>query len=95
VVRAQQLDETRYVPREVQYYINKLKDEGLRPNQVKPGHDPIQQMMAKLYEQYEETCRRSGVVDFAELLLRAYELLRDNVSLQAHYRTRFTQVLVD
>jgi DNA helicase-2/ATP-dependent DNA helicase PcrA len=95
VIRGQQLDETRYVPRDVQYYINKLKDEGLRPNQVKPGHDPIQQMMAKLYEQYEETCRRSGVVDFAELLLRAYELLRDNASLQAHYRARFTQVLVD
>jgi DNA helicase-2/ATP-dependent DNA helicase PcrA len=95
VIRSQDLDETRYVPKEVQYYINKLKDDGLRPNQVKPGHDPIQQMMAKLYALYEETCRRSGVVDFAELLLRAYELLRDNKSLAAHYRTRFTHVLVD
>ena len=83
VIRGQELDETRYVPRDVQYYINKLKDEGLRPDQVKPGHDPVQQMMAKLYEVYEETCRRSGVVDFAELLLRAFELLRDNASLQA------------
>ncbi|MEO6080464.1 MAG: DNA helicase II [Steroidobacteraceae bacterium] len=95
VIRSQDLDETRYVPKEVQYYINKLKDEGLRPGQVKAGHDPIQQMLAKLYGLYEETCRRSGVVDFAELLLRAYELLRDNHSLAGHYRTRFTQVLVD
>ena len=95
IIRTQELDDTRYVPREVQYYINKLKDEGLRPKQVKAGQDPIQQMMAKLYELYEETCRRSGVVDFAELLLRAYELLRDNASLANHYRMRFTHVLVD
>jgi DNA helicase-2/ATP-dependent DNA helicase PcrA len=95
LIRGQELDETRYLPRDVQYYINKLKDDGIRPGQSKPGHDPIQQMLAKLYELYEETCRRSGVVDFAELLLRAYELLRDNTSLLAHYRMRFTQVLVD
>jgi DNA helicase II / ATP-dependent DNA helicase PcrA len=95
VIRAQELDETRYVPKEVQYWINKLKDEGLRPNQVKAGHDPIQQMMVKLYGLYEETCQRNGVVDFAELLLRAFELLRDNQSLAAHYRARFTHVLVD
>ncbi len=95
VIRAQELDETRYVPKEVQYWINKLKDEGLRPNQVKGGHDPIHQMMVKLYGLYEETCQRNGVVDFAELLLRAFELLRDNQSLAAHYRMRFTHVLVD
>jgi DNA helicase II / ATP-dependent DNA helicase PcrA len=95
VIRTQELDETRYVPKEVQYWINKLKDDGLRPNQVKAGYDPIQQMMAKLYGLYEETCQRNGVVDFAELLLRAFELLRDNQSLAAHYRTRFTHVLVD
>jgi DNA helicase-2/ATP-dependent DNA helicase PcrA len=52
-------------------------------------------MMVKLYGLYEETCQRNGVVDFAELLLRAFELLRDNQSLAAHYRTRFTHVLVD
>jgi DNA helicase-2/ATP-dependent DNA helicase PcrA len=62
---------------------------------VKPGHDPMQQVLAKLYQVYEETCLRSGVVDFAELLLRAFELLRDNASLLNHYRARFTHVLVD
>ncbi len=95
VIRNQELDDTRYVPREVQYYINKLKDEGIRPDHVKPGHDPMQQMLARLYQIYEDTCRRSGVVDFAELLLRAYELLRDNASLLQHYHARFTHVLVD
>jgi DNA helicase II / ATP-dependent DNA helicase PcrA len=95
VIRSQELDETRYVPKDVQYWINKLKDDGLRPAQVKAGHDPMQQMMVKLYGLYEETCQRSGVVDFAELLLRAFELLRDNRSLAEHYRARFTHVLVD
>jgi DNA helicase-2/ATP-dependent DNA helicase PcrA len=95
VIRQQELDETRYVPRDVQYWINKLKDEGIRPGQVKVGHDPMQQMLARLYGQYEEICRRSGVVDFAELLLRAFELLQGHASLLAHYRERFTQVLVD
>ncbi len=95
IIRGQELDETRYVPRDVQYYINKLKDDGIRPGQVKAGNDPMQQMLAKLYADYEAACRRSGVVDFAELLLRAYELLRDNTSLLAHYRARFTHVLVD
>jgi DNA helicase-2/ATP-dependent DNA helicase PcrA len=95
IIRGQELDETRHVPRDVQYYINKLKDEGIRPGQFKPGHDPVQQMQARLYQLYEENCRRSGVVDFAELLLRAFELLRDNPSLLGHYRSRFTQVLVD
>jgi DNA helicase-2/ATP-dependent DNA helicase PcrA len=95
IIRGQQLDETRYVPRDVQYWINKLKDEGIRPSGVKPGNDPSQQMLAKLYAEYEDTCRRNGSVDFAELLLRAFELLRDNASLLAHYRERFTHVLVD
>ncbi|MEO8308065.1 MAG: DNA helicase II [Pseudomonadota bacterium] len=95
IIRGQDLDETRYVPRELQYFINKLKDDGIRPDQVKSGNDPMQQMKAKLYADYEAACRRSGVVDFAELLLRAYELLRDNPSLMAHYRARFTHVLVD
>jgi DNA helicase II / ATP-dependent DNA helicase PcrA len=95
IIRGQELDETRYVPRDVQYYINKLKDEGIRPDRVKAGNDPMQQMLAKLYADYEAACRRSGVVDFAELLLRAYELLRDHTSLLAHYRARFTHVLVD
>jgi DNA helicase-2/ATP-dependent DNA helicase PcrA len=95
LLKAQGIDDTRFTPRDVGYFINKHKDEGLRPAQVKEGNDPIQRTLRKLYFDYEETCQRNGVVDFAELLLRAYELWRDNASLLAHYRTRFTQVLVD
>ncbi|MEN9706171.1 MAG: hypothetical protein RLZZ393_2050, partial [Pseudomonadota bacterium] len=95
LIKAEGLDDTRFVPRDVQYYINHRKDEGLRPHQVKAGFDPMQQTLHKLYADYEETCRRNGVVDFAELLLRAYELLRDDASLAGHYRSRFTHVLVD
>jgi DNA helicase-2/ATP-dependent DNA helicase PcrA len=95
LIKAQGLDDTRFVPREVQYYINHRKDEGIRPAQVKAGFDPMQQTLLKLYADYEESCRRNGVVDFAELLLRAFELWRDNPSLLGHYRSRFMHVLVD
>jgi DNA helicase II / ATP-dependent DNA helicase PcrA len=95
IIRAAELDETRWVPREVQWFINSAKDEGRRPQQLKDGGDPTRGQMIKLYAAYEEACARAGVVDFAELLLRAFELWRDNPSLLAHYRRRFRHVLVD
>ncbi|MEP7242971.1 MAG: DNA helicase II [Gammaproteobacteria bacterium] len=95
MLKAQDLDETRWVPREVQYFINNNKDEGKRPKQLKDGGDPTRRQFIKLYGDYEELCQRSGVVDFAELLLRAFELWRDNPSLLAHYQNRFRYVLVD
>jgi DNA helicase II / ATP-dependent DNA helicase PcrA len=95
VIRAAELDETRWVPREVQWFINNNKDDGRRPQHLKDGNDPTRSRMIKLYAAYEEACAKSGVVDFAELLLRAYELWRDNASLLAHYRRRFRHVLVD
>jgi DNA helicase-2/ATP-dependent DNA helicase PcrA len=95
IVRAAELDETRWVPREVQWFINNNKDEGRRPRHLKDDNDPTRAQFIKLYAAYEEACARSGVVDFAELLLRAFELWRDNPSLLAHYRRRFQHVLVD
>jgi len=95
LIKAAGLDDTRFVPREVQQFINQRKDDGIRPAQWKAGDDPMQQVLRALYIDYDETCRRNGVVDFAELLLRAFELWRDNASLLSHYRARFTQVLVD
>ena len=95
LLKAQGLDETRWVPRDVQYFINKHKDEGRRPQNLHAGHDPTEQQMIKLYALYEETCARSGVIDFAELLLRAFELWRDDSELLQHYRRRFRHVLVD
>jgi DNA helicase II / ATP-dependent DNA helicase PcrA len=95
ILKATDLDETRWVPREVQWFINNNKDEGRRPQHLKDGNDATRAQMIKLYATYEQTCRQAGVVDFAELLLRAFELWRDNASLLAHYRRRFQHVLVD
>ena len=95
VVKALELDEARFVPREVQYYINKHKDEGRRPAQLKEGGDPTERTLLRLYLEYEQACARAGAVDFAELLLRAFELWRDQPELLRHYRARFRHVLVD
>jgi DNA helicase-2/ATP-dependent DNA helicase PcrA len=95
VLKAADLDETRWVPREVKWFINSNKDEGRRPQHLKDGNDPTRQQLIRLYAAYEEACARNAVVDFAELLLRAFELWRDNPALLAHYRARFRHVLVD
>jgi DNA helicase-2/ATP-dependent DNA helicase PcrA len=95
LLKALDLDENRWVPREVQYFINKHKDEGRRPQHLKDGGDPTERQMIKLYIEYEQACARAGAVDFAELLLRAFELWRDHAELLRHYRTRFRHVLVD
>jgi len=95
VLKAAQLDESRWVPRDIQYFINKHKDEGRRPAQLQGGNDPTQQQLLRLYTEYEQACTRAGAVDFAELLLRAFELWRDTPDLLRHYRARFRHVLVD
>ena len=95
LLKASDLDETRWVPREVQWFINSNKDEGRRPQHLKEASDPTRSQLIRLYAAYEAACGRAGVVDFAELLLRAFELWRDNAGLLAHYRQRFRHVLVD
>lgn len=95
LLRAQNLDEERWVPKEIMWFINARKDEGLRASQIKDDGDPTRRMFIKLYGLYQEQCDRAGVVDFAELLLRAYELFRDNAALLDHYRQRFRHVLID
>lgn len=94
VLRELKLDEGRFPPRQVQWYINACKDEGCRPEQITPG-DLFEQQMLMIYQAYEQRRRRLGLVDFAELLLGVYELLRNRPSLLEHYRRRFGQVLVD
>jgi DNA helicase-2/ATP-dependent DNA helicase PcrA len=95
LLKAQNLDETRWVPRDLQYFINKHKDEGRRPQHLHPGADQTLQTMIRLYGDYEQACKLAGAVDFAELLLRAFELWRDNSELLRHYRARFRHVLID
>jgi len=95
LIKAEGLDEARWVPREVQGFINSNKDEGHRPKHLKDGNDPTRRQLIRLYADYEEACARAGVVDFAELLLRAFELWRDQPALLDHYRNRFRHVLID
>jgi DNA helicase-2/ATP-dependent DNA helicase PcrA len=83
------------VPKEIQWFINAQKDEGLRPQHLDDERDPNRRQMIALYAAYEEICQRGGLVDFAELLLRAHELWRDNPDLLAHYQRRFQHLLVD
>ena len=95
VLKALDLDEARWVPREIQWFINAQKDEGLRPKHLRDDGDPTRRQLIRIYQAYEEACQRAGVVDFAELLLRAYEFWRDNPGALQHYRSRFRHVLVD
>ena len=95
VLRDLDLDEARWPPRQAQGYINARKDEGLRPRHLDDQGDLWLERMIRIYTSYEEVCERSGIVDFAELLLRAHELLRERSDVLDHYRARFGQVLVD
>ena len=95
LLRSLEIDDSRWVPREIQYFINAQKDEGLRPKHLDDEGDPNRRQMIALYQSYEDVCERGGLVDFAELLLRAHELWRDNAELLDHYRRRFQHLLVD
>jgi DNA helicase II / ATP-dependent DNA helicase PcrA len=95
IVKALELDEARWVPREIQWFINHNKDEGHRPATLKDGNDPTRRQLINLYTEYEAQCQRAGVVDFAELLLRAYELWLKNPEILKHYQRRFQHVLID
>ena len=88
-------DDGRHVARELQYFINNQKDEGLRAEHLDDENDPFRREQIAFYREYEQVCERGGLVDFAELLLRAHELWRDNPELLAHYQRRFRHILVD
>jgi DNA helicase-2/ATP-dependent DNA helicase PcrA len=89
------LDDKKWPPRQAQWWINSQKDEGFRVRDVQAYDNEFELNMSRLYQIYEQYCERAGLVDFAELLLRAYEYLRDNEEARAHYRRRFRHVLVD
>ncbi|MEE7627545.1 DNA helicase II [Methylobacter sp. Wu8] len=89
------LDADKWPPRQAQWFINAQKDEGKRALHMLETGDLYQRQMVIIYKAYEELCDRSGLVDFAELLLRAHELLRDNPDVLEHYQQRFRQVHVD
>ena len=88
------IDPDKFQPKQVMYYINSAKDQGLRPPDLE-AHDEYHRMMVRLYEAYQAQCLREGVVDFAELLLRSFELLGASDALREHYQARFKYLLVD
>ncbi len=100
VVQALEIDEARFPPRQIAWWINAQKDEGRRPQHIQPEHsrdgvDEWASVMLRVYTLYQQRCEQSGLVDFAEILLRAHEVLRDHPALLAHYRQRFRELLID
>ncbi|MGF1715192.1 DNA helicase II [Photobacterium chitinilyticum] len=95
LIKAQNLDEKHWPARQAAWYINGKKDEGLRPANIDSFNDPVEQTWLRVYTAYQEACDRAGLVDFAELLLRAFELIRDNKHIREHYQARFKHILVD
>ncbi|MDQ8030792.1 DNA helicase II [Bordetella genomosp. 1] len=94
LLKANGVDDEKYPPRDVQRFINGAKEDGQRPGDVE-AWDSYRRRMIEIYELYEAQCQREGVVDFAELLLRAYELLSRNAPVREHYQRRFRHILVD
>lgn len=96
VMRELQIDESRWPPKQAQWFINGQKDEGLRAEHIQenPG-DHFTSTMLTVYRQYEKLCNLSGLVDFGELLLRSHELWLYRPELLSHYQSRFQQILVD
>ncbi len=89
------IDPDRFPPRQTAAFINRNKDEGLRAGDVEEGEGPVFRTLRELYALYERHCRRQGLVDFAELLLRMDEMLAGDAELRNHYRQRYRHVLVD
>lgn len=94
LLKASNIDDEKFPPRDVQRFINGAKEEGLRPAAVQ-ADDPFRRRMVDIYQLYQDQCEREGVVDFAELLLRAYELLQHNAPVREHYQRRFQHILID
>ena len=88
------VDDERFPPKQLQWFIAGCKEDGMRPKDVDVRDDETRRKV-DIYQLYEDQCQREGVVDFGELMLRSYELLRDNDSIRLHYRSRFKHVLID
>lgn len=95
IMSAMNLDDKKWQPKQAMWFINNKKDEGLRPHHLTDIKSPTEALWVQVYQEYQAICDRTGLVDFAEILLRCYELLANNPDVLFHYQTRFTQILVD
>ena len=89
------VDETKFPIKQVQWFINKQKDEGILPHQINAEHNYFVKQSAKIFDLYEKYCQASDLVDFAGLLVKSYELLKNNQSLLDYYQKKFRHILVD
>ncbi|MHB0925180.1 MAG: UvrD-helicase domain-containing protein [Gallionellaceae bacterium] len=94
LMKAMNVDDEKFPPREVQSFISSSKEQGLRASEVE-AYDPYTRRKVEIFAEYDTQCQREGVVDFSELLLRCYELLSRNAALREHYQERFKHILVD
>jgi len=95
LIKSMNLDDKQWPARQGMWYINGKKDEGLRPKHIESYNNPVEQTWLRIYQAYQEACDRAGLVDFAELLLRAHELWLHKPQILNHYRERFSNILVD
>lgn len=95
IIRGMELDEVQWAPKQVQWYINAQKDEGIRAKNIQVGNDLYAQKMLAIYQSYEDACQRAGVIDFGEILLRSHELWLKRPDILVNYQQRFQHILVD
>ncbi|MCG7562145.1 DNA helicase II [Pseudoalteromonas sp. McH1-42] len=94
LLKSMNIDDKKWPPKQLSWYISARKDEGQRPKDI-TAHDVNEQLMLQVYTAYQDACDRAGLVDFAEILLRCYEVLQQNLTLLHHYQQRFRHMLVD
>ncbi|HIB30386.1 DNA helicase II [Candidatus Thioglobus sp.] len=95
LMKENNIDESKFPVRKVQWFINQQKDEGVRAQDVDAGYNFFIKKSLEVFVLYESHCRANDLIDFAELLVRSYELLKNNAELLEHYQTRFSNILVD
>ncbi len=95
LMKENEIDESKFPVRKVQWFINQQKDEGIRPGDIDAGHNYFVKKSLEVFTLYEKHCNANGLIDFAELLVRSYELLKNNPALLTHYQERFQHILVD
>ena len=95
IIQGLGLDDTKWPPKHARWFINSQKEEGIRPANLQDHGDVTQRQLIRIYTAYQEACEQTGLVDFAELLLRSLELLKQAPEILAHYQTKFRHILVD
>ena len=89
------LEESSWPAKQIQWQINSWKDAGKRPKNVDDSKDFYAETVKKIYSQYDEICKKDSLVDFAELLLKSYELLKTNKKVRDFFHRRFRHILID